>query len=69
MEALLCSAKGCRSEAAWAHLWNNPKVHTAERRKVWLACEEHRDSLGEFLSIRGFLVETVPAGEIPASAG
>ena len=69
MQALVCSAKGCRSAAAWAHLWNNPKLHTADRRKVWLACEEHRVSLGEFLSVRGFLLETVPAAKIPASAG
>lgn len=69
MQALVCSAKGCRSTAAWAHLWNNPKLHTADRRKVWLACEEHRVSLGEFLSVRGFLIETVPAAKIPASAG
>src|SRR6476620_1879854 len=64
MQALVCSAKGCRSVAAWAHLWNNPKLHTADRRKVWLACEELRVTLGEFLSVRGFLIETVPAGKI-----
>ncbi|WP_406830946.1 hypothetical protein ABEG17_18390 [Pedococcus sp. KACC 23699] len=69
MEGMVCSAKGCRATAAWAHLWNNPKLHTAERRKVWLACDEHRTSLGEFLSVRGFLVETVPADAIPATAG
>jgi hypothetical protein len=69
MDALVCSAKGCRSAAAWAHLWNNPTLHTPERRKVWLACEEHRVSLGEFLSVRGFLVETVPASAIPETAG
>ncbi len=69
MEGMVCSAKGCRATATWAHLWNNPKLHTAERRKVWLACDEHRTSLGEFLSVRGFLVETVPADAIPAAAG
>jgi hypothetical protein len=69
MDALVCSAKGCRAGATWAHLWNNPTLHTAERRKVWLACEEHRVSLGEFLSVRGFLVETVPASDIPETAG
>ena len=69
MEALVCSAKGCRRAATWAHLWNNPTLHTPERRKVWLACEEHRVSLGEFLSVRGFLVETVPASAIPETAG
>ena len=36
---------------------------------MWLACDEHRTSLGEFLSVRGFLVETVPADAIPATAG
>lgn len=69
MPDLRCSAKGCREPATWAHLWNNPRLHTADRRKVWLACEEHRDSLGEFLSIRGFLRDTVPASGIPADAG
>ena len=66
---MTCSAKGCRLEAAWALLWNNPRLHTPERRKVWLACDEHRVTLGDFLSLRGFLRETVPVDEIPADAG
>jgi hypothetical protein len=69
MESLVCSAKACRNTATWAHLWNNPKLHTPDRRKVWLACDDHRTSLGEFLSIRGFLVETVAADAIPETAG
>jgi hypothetical protein len=69
MLGLVCSAKGCRAEATWAHLWNNPKLHSPERRKVWLACDDHKPTLGDFLSLRGFLVETVPAGQIPADAG
>ena len=69
MESLVCSAKACRAPATWAHLWNNPKLHTPDRRKVWLACDDHRSSLGDFLSLRGFLVETVPADAIPATAG
>jgi hypothetical protein len=69
MEAMVCSAKGCRLPATRAHLWNNPKLHDADRRKVWLACEDHRISLGEFLSVRGFLVETVAVDAIPAGAG
>lgn len=68
MTELLCSAKGCRAVAEWALLWNNPKLHTPERRKVWLACEDHRVTLGEFLSVRGFLRQTVPADAIPADA-
>lgn len=66
---MTCSAKGCRLEAAWALLWNNPRLHTPERRKVWLACDEHRVTLGDFLSLRGFLRETVPVDDIPADAG
>jgi len=60
---LTCSAKGCSAEAVWALQWNNPKLHTPDRRKVWLACEEHRTSLGDFLSSRSFLREVVPAAE------
>lgn len=56
----VCSAKGCRQPAQWVLVWNNPKLHTPDRRKTWLACEEHRESLGQFLGVRGFLKETVP---------
>jgi hypothetical protein len=55
-----CSAKGCRAPAAWRLLWNNPKLHTGERRKTWLACDDHRESLGNFLSVRGFLRDVEP---------
>jgi hypothetical protein len=60
MEPDVCSAKGCTLPAAWALEWNNPKIHTPGRRKVWLACEEHRESLGQFLGSRGFLKEITP---------
>lgn len=56
----VCSAKGCRRPAVWDLRWNNPKIHTPDRRKSWLACEEHRDHLSGFLSARGFLRETEP---------
>jgi hypothetical protein len=62
----ICSAKGCRSKALWVLAWNNPKLHTPDRRKTWGACESHRESLGSFLSARGFLRETVPVAEWPA---
>lgn len=55
-----CSARGCRNTATWQLRWNNPKLHTPERRKTWLSCDEHRGSLGEFLAVRGFLRETEP---------
>jgi len=59
-EALVCSAKGCLEPAVWSLLWNNPKLHTPERRKSWLACEPHRSTLGDFLSARGFLRDVEP---------
>lgn len=61
---LTCSAKGCRAEAAWGLLWNNPKIHTPERRKVWLACDEHRGYLGDYLSVRGLFKDVVPVSEL-----
>jgi hypothetical protein len=65
--ALTCSAKGCTADAAWALLWNNPRLHSPERRKTWTACEEHRDFLTQFLAARGFLraVEPLDPGETP----
>ena len=62
-EGMVCSAKGCPATASYDLRWNNPKIHTPDRRKHWLACPEHRDSLSTFLSARGFLreVEDLPA--------
>jgi hypothetical protein len=60
MEPDVCSSKGCRAPATWALAWNNPRLHTPDRRKVWLACDEHKDTLSAFLSARGFLRETAP---------
>lgn len=65
MTELVCSAKGCRSEALWALQWNNPKLHDAERRKTWLACDDHRQHLENFLGARSFLRETIPVAELP----
>ena len=56
-DPLRCSAKGCRTPAVWELHWNNPKLHPPERRKTWLACAAHRESLGDFLAARGFLRE------------
>ena len=57
VEAAICSAKGCSVTAVYDLRWNNPKLHTPDRRKSWLACEEHRTTLGDFLQARGFLRE------------
>ncbi|MFD2080066.1 hypothetical protein SAMN05421678_105101 [Actinopolymorpha cephalotaxi] len=56
----ICSAKGCTAPAEWALRWNNPRIHTEERRKTWLACDAHRAQLSDFLSARGFLREVEP---------
>ncbi|WP_393085022.1 hypothetical protein [Streptomyces sp. LN704] len=58
-----CSAKACRADAVWVLAWNNPKLHTPERRKTWLACEEHREHLSQFLGVRGFLKDVVPLAD------
>ncbi len=60
-----CSAKGCQSAALHELHWNNPKLHTAERRKIWLACDQHRGSLAEFLGARNFLREITPHPHSP----
>jgi len=65
VDAPVCSAKGCQATAVWALLWNNPKLHTPDRRKTWLACEEHRATLGDFLGARGFLKDVVPVADAP----
>ena len=64
-ETPVCSAKGCQAPAVWALLWNNPKLHTPDRRKTWTACDQHRSSLGDFLTARGFLRDVVPVAEAP----
>jgi hypothetical protein len=65
---LVCSAKGCTAPAVFELRWNNPKLHTPDRRKVWLACADHRVSLSDFLGARGFLREVVPADEAGSAA-
>jgi hypothetical protein len=57
---LICSARDCRLPAVWALQWNNPKLHSPDRRKTWTACDLHRTSLADFLGRRGFLREVAP---------
>lgn len=47
--------------------WNNPRLHTPDRRKIWLACEEHRVSLAGHLEVRGFLRDVVAVDALPDS--
>lgn len=51
-----CSSAGCTSDAVWRINWRNPRIHPADRVKVWLACEAHRESLRDYLATRGFPV-------------
>lgn len=64
----ICSAKGCRAEGVWALVWNNPRLHAPDRRKIWLACDDHRDHLTTFLAARSFLLEVVPRSSIDPGA-
>lgn len=61
---LVCSARGCRTDATWGVLWNNPRLHTPERRKVWLACDDHREHLSQYLGVRDFLRDVVPVDDL-----
>ena len=67
VDDLICSSRGCKAEATWGMLWNNPKLHTPERRKVWLACDAHREHLSQFLDARGFLQSVVPAADLESA--
>ncbi len=58
-----CSSSGCTTDAVWRVNWRNPRIHGPERVKVWLACDEHRETLGQYLSTRGFPVVVTPLAE------
>ncbi|HEU0257477.1 MAG TPA: hypothetical protein VFQ96_06525 [Microbacteriaceae bacterium] len=49
-----CSRAGCESPATWRIRWRNPKIHTPDRVKIWLACPEHIGYLRSFLGTRSF---------------
>lgn len=55
-----CSSSGCAADAVWRVNWRNPRIHTPDRVKVWLACDAHRSTLGDYLSTRGFPVVVSP---------
>lgn len=67
-ERFECSRAGCREAAVRALLWRNPKIHGPERRKTWLACEEHLPYLRDFLSARSFPLEESPVEELDGFA-
>lgn len=57
----ICSRAECRAVATSEIVWRNPRIHAEGREKIWLACDEHRDFLYEYLRSRDFPV-TVRAG-------
>ncbi|MGW8483658.1 hypothetical protein ACWGJP_11000 [Microbacterium sp. NPDC055903] len=66
MSALECSRAGCREAATHHVIWRNPRIHAEDRRKIWLACDEHVDFLSEYLRARDFPVSVqsgVPADD------
>ena len=63
-QATMCSAKGCRLPAQHTLVWNNPTLHTPDREKVWLACDDHREHLSQYLDVRDFLRDVVPASTL-----
>lgn len=66
---LRCSAKACAADAVYALLWNNPRLHAPERRKVWLACGAHRDHLSRFLDGRDLLRDVIGVDELDETHG
>lgn len=68
-DPLTCSRAGCRETASWRIEWRNPKIHAADRVKVWLACDEHEEFLREFLAAREFPVAVKPVDETAAASG
>ena len=55
-----CSRAGCRARASHRIEWRNPRIHSEDRRKIWLACDDHEEFLREFLAARDFPLEVVP---------
>ncbi|MFB8892778.1 MULTISPECIES: hypothetical protein [Microbacterium] len=56
MNDIECSRAGCRASARWRVIWRNPRIHTADRRKIWVACDDHVAYLREFVAARDFPV-------------
>lgn len=64
----VCSRAGCRADARWQVVWRNPRIHAADRRKIWTACDAHVDYLRDYLAARDFPVEVLalPDAAVPA---
>ena len=61
-DAPTCSRAGCRNAATTTVNWRNPRIHSLDRVKVWLACDEHSAYLHDYLVARDFPVVLAPLG-------
>ena len=57
-----CSRAGCTAPATFAVHWRNPRIHTEDRVKTWLACAEHVEYLRDYLATRDFPVTVTAVG-------
>jgi hypothetical protein len=62
----ICSARGCLAAATSAVVWNNPRLHTPDREKIWVACGEHKQPLADYLAVRSFLKRVEPLNDASA---
>ncbi len=62
-----CSRAACTADASWRIDWRNPRIHTGERFKTWLACDEHVDYLRDFLAAREFPLDVTALDRLPAA--
>lgn len=53
--------------------WRNPRIHAETRVKTWLACDDHREFLTDYLTSRGFPVTVTTSSEtverVPSGVG
>jgi len=66
MSEHICARAGCRTGARWQVVWRNPRIHSADRRKIWLACDDHVAYLRDYLAARDFPVQVEPFGQADA---
>lgn len=66
-DEVVCSRAGCRTTARWQVIWRNPRIHAADRRKVWTACDAHVGYLRDYLAARDFPVEVASLPDAEAS--
>jgi hypothetical protein len=53
----------------WRIDWRNPRIHDEDRRKTWLACDEHVEFLRGFLASRDFPLSVDPLDARSAEPG